>query len=708
MKKLIIAEKPSQAKEYAQALGGFDNKNGYYESNQYYLTWCYGHLIELERDEAYHNEKKWNKSYLPLIPTKYLYKIGSSPSNSKNIDSGKKKQLDVIRSLLSKSKEIINATDADREGELIFLYVYNFLGSKLPYKRLWISSLTEGDIRTGFNNLLDSKEVYYLGKSAYARAIADWLVGVNGTQAATLQLGNGSVLTIGRVQTAILKIICERFLKNKSFEKTYTYRLRAEHSENVIFHSETEVFDHKIDAENTIKSCSAFHKCVDIIKQNQKVNPPLLFSIDTLIIEANKKFKYSGKETLDIAQTLYEKKLTSYPRTDSEFINQENYNRQKEFIVSFAKELLGYSFSFSNNIPRSVNDTKLTGSHDAIVLTGQKENIQSLNAKEKNVYLLILNRCLQSFSDAAVFEKIKYVFDNNSVMFYTYSSKVLFKGWQVYQVNTDSNEKEDDVDLQQNEQQIDIALEINRNFKVESLVIKEIESKPPQLYSEVNLTKDLTNFGKLLKEQNPELVTQISSSIDLSLLQIGTQATRPGIIEKLKKIGFIDLLKNKYVPTEKGLKFYSIIKDLEVSNIVTTAIWESKLKKVAEGKEDIGVFYKEITEFTKKIVIDIFSNSSDVSFSKEINSLGTCPFCKDGLIIEFTKSYGCSNWNKDNFKCKFSIWKIIYGKKITTNIVSQLLKNGITKKIDNLKNSKGTSFSAKLKLNNDGKITPEF
>ncbi|PWN60039.1 type IA DNA topoisomerase [Chryseobacterium oncorhynchi] len=708
MKKLIIAEKPSQAKEYAQALGGFDNKNGYYESNQYYLTWCYGHLIELERDEAYHNEKKWNKSYLPLIPTKYLYKIGSSPSNSKNIDSGKKKQLDIIRSLLSKSKEIINATDADREGELIFLYVYNFLGSKLPYKRLWISSLTEGDIRTGFNNLLDSKEVFYLGKSAYARAIADWLVGVNGTQAATLQLGNGSVLTIGRVQTAILKIICERFLKNKSFQKTFTYRLRAEHNENVFFHSETEIFDHKIDAENTIKSCSAFHKCVDIIKQNQKVNPPLLFSIDTLIIEANKKFKYSGKETLDIAQTLYEKKLTSYPRTDSEYINQENYNRQKEFIVSFAKALLGYSFSFSNNIPRSVNDTKLTGSHDAIVLTGQKENIQSLNAKEKNVYLLILNRCLQSFSDAAVYEKTKYVFDNNSVMFYTYSSKVLFKGWQVYQVNTEQNEKEDDVDLQQNEQQIDIVLEINRNVKVESLVIKEIESKPPQLYSEVNLTKDLTNFGKLLKEQNPELVTQISSSIDLNLLQIGTQATRPGIIEKLKKIGFIDLHKNKYVPTEKGLKFYSIIKDLEVSNIVTTAIWESKLKKVAEGKEDIGVFYKEITEFTKKIVVDIFSNSTDVSFSKEINSLGTCPICKDGLIIEFTKSYGCSNWNKDNFKCKFSIWKIIYGKKITTNIVSQLIKNGITKKIDNLKSSKGTSFSAKLKLSKDGKITPEF
>jgi DNA topoisomerase-3 len=229
MKTLIIAEKPNQAREYAQALGSFTRKDGYFESSEYYLTWCFGHLIELETDDKYRTAGYWNKEYLPLIPEKYQYCIGKK---DKKTDSGKKKQVDLIKSLINKSDQLINATDADREGELIFLYVYNFLSCKLPYKRLWISSLTENDIRKGFKNLLSCEDVKNLGKSGYARAIADWLVGVNGTQACTLQLGKGSLLTIGRVQTAILKIICERYLKNKNFQKSFTYKIRALHQYN--------------------------------------------------------------------------------------------------------------------------------------------------------------------------------------------------------------------------------------------------------------------------------------------------------------------------------------------------------------------------------------------------------------------------------------------------------------------------------------------
>lgn len=706
MKKLIIAEKPSQAQEYADALGGFARKEGYLESGQYFLTWCFGHLIELERDEVYHIEKKWSKSYLPLIPSKYQYKIGGSITNPKGVDQGKKKQLEIIKKLISKSSEIINATDADREGELIFLYVYNYLASNLPYKRLWISSLTKGDIISGFNNLLSSKDVHYLGKSAYARAIADWLVGVNGTQAATLQFGHGSLLTIGRVQTAILKVICERYLKNKSFEKTYAYRLRANHTSKVSFYSETEVYESKNEAQLQLETCSySNHRCVDIIKEIKKVNPPLLFSIDSLIIEANRKFKYTGKETLDIAQSLYEKKITSYPRTDSEYINLENFNKQKLFLEAIIMRFLNISFSFSNNIPRSVNDAKLTGSHDAIVLTGQTDNVESLNAKEKNIFLLILNRSLQAFSQAAVYEKIKYVFDNNSILFFTFSSIILEAGWKNFEFKDLEDEKENSIDKY--EQNILIDVSIGEIMNVESFDIKEIESRPPQLYSEVNLTKDLTNFGKLLKEESPELLDQISNSIDLNQLQIGTQATRPGILERLKKMSFIEIIKNKYIPTENGLKYYSIIKDLEVSNLVTTAIWEMKLKKVAEGKEDVAFFYKEITSFTNKIVQDIFSKSSDVSFKKDSVVLGKCPNCS-GKVVEMKNSFSCTNWNDKEFPCKFSIWKTAYGKKITSSIVSQLLLKGVTNKIEKLKSAKGSYFSAKLRMDSQGKIICDF
>ncbi len=691
--KLIIAEKPSQAREYAQALGGFTTKDGYMESSQYYLTWCFGHLIELERDTKYRAEGKWDKSYLPLIPKKYLYKIGSDVKG--NIDKGKKKQLDIIKDLMNKSTELINGTDADREGELIFLYVYNFLECKLPFKRLWISSLTKGDIVKGFQNLLPQEEMYHLGKSAYARAIADWLVGINGTQASTLQFGNGSLLTIGRVQTAILKIICERYLKNKNFTKSYSYRLRANHKLNIPFYSETEVYETKMETEQILKTLSSQHRCTNIEKKIQKKSAPLLFSIDTLIVESNKKFGYTGQETLDTAQKLYEKKLTSYPRTDSEYINEENFAKIKGFLSQFAQDILNMSFSFCIDKPKSVNAQKLTGSHDAIVPTGEISNIDSLTEKELNIFKLIIQRCLQSFSAPAEYEKTKITFDNTNIPFFTYGSKLIIQGWKIYE-NTEDEEQTD-------EQELDIQIQENDIINVEEFELKEIESKPPALYSEVNLTKDLTNFGKLIKEENPKLLEQIKDNIDVNSLQIGTQATRPSIIERLKKLDFIKLQKNKFIPTEKGLKYYEVFKDLQVSNVITTAIWEMKLKKVAEGKEDIKAFYSEITEFTETIVNDIFSKEIKAQIvAEKRESLGVCPKCKKGNIYEGKKAYGCSEWKQG---CDFTIWKTIANKKITSSAIKDLLTKHKTKLIKGFTSKKGSEFEACLVINTNFKIS---
>ncbi|MGV4554916.1 DNA topoisomerase [Ornithobacterium rhinotracheale] len=281
--KLIIAEKPSQAKDYAEALGGFQRQDGYLQNNEYYITWCFGHLVELAKDTAYRNSTKWDKSYLPLLPEKFQYSIGTDQKG--NIDNGKRKQINLIKDLAHKSESIINATDADREGELIFRYVYNFLNLKKPFQRLWISSLTKGDIIKGFNNLLASEKVDNLSKAGYARAIADWLIGINGTQAATLHLGNGNLLSIGRVQTAILKIICERYLKHKDFKPTYTYKLKASHEnqrQGISFESTTDVFATEQEAKNVLsKLDKTQHFFISKEAKTTKQNPPLLFSIDT-------------------------------------------------------------------------------------------------------------------------------------------------------------------------------------------------------------------------------------------------------------------------------------------------------------------------------------------------------------------------------------------------------------------------------------------
>lgn len=686
--KLILAEKPSQAKEYAKALGGFTSKNGYLESSQYYITWCFGHLVELERDNKYREDGKWNKSYLPLIPKKYLYKIGSDAKG--NIDAGKKNQLKIIGDLMKKSSEVINATDADREGELIFLYVYNFLECKLPFKRLWISTLTDSDIKKGFTNLMQPEDVKNLGKSAYARAIADWLVGVNGTQASTLQFGQGTLLTIGRVQTVILKIICERFLKNKNFKKSFSYKLIARHNKGNDFYSGTEIYETKQEAESIKSTLGTDHIVTNVEDREQKKAAPLLFSIDTLIIEANRKFGYSGQETLATAQSLYEKKLTSYPRTDSEYINEENFSNLKTFLENLSRNVLNLNFSFSSKKPKSVNDKKLTGSHDAIVPTGNTSN--SLTEIENNIFKLIIHRCIQSFSEDAIYQKRKITFDNNSHIFTTNLSKLVKSGFLEYSFRNITNESADS-----DEQLFNFEVSIGEKVKVLECSLKEIESKPPALYSDVNLTQDLTNFGKLLKEENPESLKLISENIDINQLQIGTQATRPGIVERLKTLGFIVNSKNKYIPTEKGLKYYSVIKDLEVSNAIVTAIWEMKLKKVAEGNEDISAFYKDITSFTSTIVGDIFEKKTDISFKVEKKNLGVCPKCQKGHIVEGLKAFQCTEWKSG---CNFTIWKVIAGKKVSETVVGELLKKGISNEIKGFKSkATGKPFVARLELN---------
>ena len=706
-KTLILAEKPSQLREYVKALGGFTKKGDYYESDRYIASSALGHLIELAEDTAYRPAGHWNKSYLPLIPElkDYVYE-------PKREDKGRKEQLNLLSKLfkLPEVNMIYVATDSDREGELIFRYIYNYFNCKLPYKRVWLSALDDSEIRKSFANPKYTQGDFFLenlSESAYARAITDWLIGANATQAATLQLGGGKLLSIGRVQTAILKIVCDRYLKNKAHKKSYTYKLITSHSYNgVAYTAESPIYENKAQAEQLLNSLLPTHNFVSYQKKTERKNPPLLHTLDSLTIVANKLYKYTASEVLASAQSLYENKLTSYPRTEDAYITEENYNKIKTYLPALVHQCLNVSnFSFPGTTPASVNGAKITGSHDALVPTGQTNGIEKLSEQDRRIFELILLRCLESFSDIAIYEKGVYEFENQGTPFKTHTSNLVQEGWKKYSPKS----KNKSTDNEDNEEDDDFVLQLpyrqGDKVGVEKKNLKEIESKPPAIYTPATLTADLCNLGKFLQEQSPEVYADLQKEFDLKGLEIGTKGTRPGIIEILVKTRkYIAFEKNKYVPTELGLQFYNAIKDLDVVNVAQTARLEYQLKQVADGKNSVVKYYGQLSDYIKETVAQIFSLQSSITASTR-KGLGTCPSCKKGQIVEYPKSYGCTEFKNG---CKFGIWKEIANKKITHKNVEDLITKGRTSLIKGFKGKSGNEFEAYLVLDNELKTAFEF
>ena len=704
-KTLILAEKPSQLREYVKSLGGFTQKGDYYESDRYIASSALGHLIELAEDTAYRPEGKWDKSYLPLVPplNSYIYE-------PKRNDSGRQAHLKKLAPLFKNPEigMIYVATDSDREGELIFRYIYNYFGCKLPYKRIWLSALVDGEIRQAFaapKYTQGDPFLENLSKSAYARAITDWLIGTNATQAATLQLGVGKLLSIGRVQTAILKIICDRYLKNKSHQKSYTYKLITNHFYNgTAYTTESPIYESKAQAEQLLQSLATSHNFVSFKKKTERKNPPLLHTLDSLTIVANKLYKYTAAEVLASAQRLYEGKLTSYPRTEDAYITEEGYNKLKGFLPNLVNQCLNITdFVFPASLPASVNGAKITGSHDALVPTGQTAGIDSLSEQDRRIYELILYRCLESFSEVAIYEKGVYEFENQSIPFKTHTSSLIQVGWKKYTPKTKTTTEEED----EEEETLTLQLPYVQGDKVaiDKKAVKEIESKPPALYTPGTLTDALCNLGKFLQEQSPEIYAELEKEFDLKGLTVGTDGTRPNIIEQLVTTRkYIALEKNKYLPTELGLQFYNAIKDLEVVNVAQTARLEYQLKQVADGKVSIAEYYNRLSDYVKSTVAQIFSLQSAITASTH-KGLGTCPLCKKGQIVEYPKSYGCTEFKNG---CKYTIWKEVAHKKLTPKNVEDLLQKGKTSLIKGFKSKTGSDFEAHLVLDKELKIGFEF
>jgi len=704
MKTLIIAEKSTQMREYARALG-FTLKGDHYEKDDTILSCAAGHLLELAEDTAYRGEGKWDKSYLPLLLQIKDYKY--EPKKEEN----RQAQLNKLGSLLNDPEigNIIVATDPDREGELIFRYIYNYFKCKKPFIRVWNSALVDEGIRKAFAHPTYKQGDPFLEnlcKSGYARAFTDWLIGVNATQAATLQLGQGKLLSIGRVQSTILKIICDRYIKNKGHEKTYTYKIITNHSYNATtYTTESPIYESKEQAQAVFNGLLSAHSFVSHEVKKVSKNPPLLHTLDSLTIVANKLYKYTPDQVLASAQKLYEGKYLSYPRTEDPYITEEGYYNLQKFFVGLCRDFLGVTdFAFMSK-PKSVDDSKIIGSHDALIPTGYTNGLESLAEQERRVFELILYRCLESFSDSSQYEKGIYLFDNQGTPFKTNTNKLLYAGWERYTPKnktaaTDEEGEADDEKITV----LDLPYRQGDAVAIEAKNVREIESRPPAIYTPATLTDDLCNLDKFLQEQSPEVHKELSSQIDLKGLQIGTKGTRPGILDTLiQKRQFITLQKNKYLPTELGLQFYNAIKDLEVVNVAQTAHLEYQLKQITEGKLLVTQYYNNLLQYVQNMVHNIFSIEATVKVERP--TLGTCPSCKKGQIVEYPQSYGCTEFKNG---CKFGIWKEIAKKKITHKNVEDLITKGRTSLIKGFKGKSGNDFEAYLVLDSNLKTAFEF
>lgn len=676
----VIAEKPSVAKDIASYLGATTKKEGYLQGNNYCVTWAYGHLVELKDFVELGYTEKWSINNLPFIPDEFGLKVKSDP--------GARKQFRVIKELFQSSSSIICATDAGREGELIFRYIYNLSQTSIPFERLWISSLTEQSIKEGFEKLQKGSLYNNLYYSAKARNEADYLVGINATIAMTCK-GNMGLLSLGRVQTPTLALICQRFLENKEFvSKPYfvpellLYALNKAEFKSISENSFTTIED----AESILDQVGVSLKVSDIISTEIKEAAPTLFDLTLLQREANKKFGYTAQETLNLAQSLYEThKILSYPRTSSKFLSDDMLSKIPELlrnIHSFHPNKEAIALLLENPISKKpINNNKVTD-HHAIIPTEQVPNFSKLSIQETNLYNMVIDRFLQAFHPECIKDSTKIIFETPKGNFISRGVIIKKMGWRI--VGT--------IDIEENEEDIQKipTLKIGENISVLTKKVNSKMTQPLPIHSESSLLQLMETAGKLIDD---DLLADAMKEGGL-----GTPATRASIIETLIHRQFIIRDKKKLLPTELGLKLYELVKDLTISKAELTGEWEYKLAQIEKGDYNVEQFNEEIKSYTSSII-----NSVRLMDINNLNtSISKCTSCNDGEIIELGNAYKCSN--AINEKCDFpTIYKKIGGRTILEKNALQLIEKGKTDILKGFKNKEGKTFDAALIVDNETK-----
>ncbi|HGD0623649.1 TPA: DNA topoisomerase 3 [Streptococcus agalactiae] len=563
--KLVIAEKPSVAISIAKVIGANKKKDGYYEGNGYRVSWCVGHLIQMANPDAY-DEKyaKWNMADLPIIPSDYKYEVAKAT----------KKQFNILKKLMNDKEvdTVINACDAGREGESIFRLVYNQVNCKKKMKRLWISSMEDSAIKEGFDNLTDGKDYDNLFESAQARAIADWLVGMNISRLySCLYQQNYSV---GRVQTPTLAMIVKRDdeIANYQKEKYYTVEFFMNG-----FTLSTDRIDDEVTAEQLINLIGDNIEITDVIQKEKITKPDLPFDLTTLQRECNKYFGYSAKQTLDYAQSLYEKKLITYPRTDSRCLTED-------MIVSTVNNILGKN-DFDTERIKVVFDSKKVTDHHAIIPTvsSLSEGLSGIPESEAKVYRLISNKLHASVGYPLIENTTKIIAEFDGFKFTSSGKVIKDEGFTKY-LKEYKSKKNEDVELPN--------VNVDDVLSIENKEIKEKFTQPPKHFTEDTLLKSMEIAGN----------DALEKGVEVERKGLGTPATRAGIIENLIFKGFVERDKKNLVATHKGISLVTIVSDT-FKSAETTAKWEMELSDIAQGKSSKEEFLEAIENELKEAVL---------------------------------------------------------------------------------------------------------
>lgn len=699
-KTLVIAEKPSVARDIAKTLGVSGKNEGYLTGENYVVSWAIGHLVTLAEPEAYDVKyKKWNFETLPILP------------DSMKLEAIKKtrSQLKVLHKLMHSREidEIICATDSGREGELIFRYIYEITQCRKPFRRLWISSMTETAIREGFAHLQDGSHYDLLYHSARCRAEADWLVGMNASRAYTIRYG--ALLSIGRVQTPTLALIVEKQKEIDAFVPQDYFEVQADFEQYTGFwidEKENTRLDLREKAEQIAARVKGQRGIVSqIVKEEKRQLPPLLYDLTELQRECNRKFGFSAKKTLDIAQSLYEKrKMITYPRTDSRYLSDDMVGKIKQTLgrLKDVQEFSPYAAEVlaKEKLPlskRIIDNSKVTD-HHAIIPTDTRLRTDHLTPEENKVFSLVAARFLAVFYPAYVYESTKVYTKVGLDTFLSKGKTVLQEGWQAVEkallpeTRKNKTEKEEEQQLPPlTEQQSVVA-------KRTKVLDKKTKAPPP--YTESTLLSAMENAGRFVEDE--ELKEQMKDS------GLGTPATRAAIIERLLSVGYIMRKGKTLVPTEKGQKLIAVVPE-ELRSPQTTGKWEKGLSSIAKGKMTEERFLESIRRYVRFLVDDAAQHKKDVVFEAErprgkrsrAQGLGKCPLCGKGKILENSRSYYCTEWKNG---CKFSLWKDStepYGILLDAPKVKRLLKGEKLEKIPVVLPQTGERGTADLILSPD-------
>ena len=654
---LVIAEKPSVAQTIAAVLGAKEKKDGFLTGSGYIVSWCVGHLVGLAEAATYGEQyKKWSYDSLPILPQEWKYTVASD----------KEKQFKTLKELMHRAdvSEVVNACDAGREGELIFRFVYEMAGCKKPMRRLWISSMEDSAIKEGFSRLKNGEEYDALFASALCRAKADWLIGINATRLFSVLYNH--TLNVGRVQTPTLKMLVDRDAAITTFKKEKYYHVRL-----VLSGAEaaSEKLSDRSEADKLKAACEVSKAvCASLVKEKKTAAPPKLFDLTSLQREANRLFGYTAKQTLDLAQSLYEKRLLTYPRTDSSYLTDD----MGDTAAGIIKLLCGkFSFmagkDFTPELGKVLNSKKVSD-HHAIIPTMElaKTDLATLPESERNILTLAGARLLMATAAPHTFEAVTAVFECAGQSFIARGKTVLSDGWKEidrrYRAALKNKPETDDADSD-TEKTLPPFTE-GQTFENPAATVTEHDTTPPKPHNEASLLSAMERAGS--EDTDP----------DAERKGLGTPATRAAVIEKLVKGGFVERKGKQLLPTKDGINLVCVLPDTLTSPQLT-AEWENNLTQIAKGKADPAAFMEGIEDMARELVktYPFLSDDKAQMFKPEREALGSCPRC-GSPVYEGKKNYYCSNK-----ECSFTMWKndrFFEERKVTftPKIAAALLQSG--------------------------------